>query len=890
MYLDVKPVVQGDMSWLHTLTGDRDYAPEKPSSCWHTVLHGVTGKLGMIDVVAHDSDPEAVIEAMWPDNPLMTAVTEFFNDPDHAVEMENLVLEPETVEVTVQQQAASSTEGARNSRFRANAGATGAKRQKAAGAAARTEVQWKKPELRGMLKDFKGVRSGVDSSKAGWLKTKSSKARLIFLPNIPPFAMEHLTEALCGNTKLAALLAICVLHQDMRIVGMLCDQCEAIPRGLLEAPSISATNQAAIDEFNQTMAEDRELKIRHSIVKLEKGVPPSGFNGKSARLLLNNWAKNPPLQGLQTFRRTGAYPSTYFCALYKLIATVEPNAAILPKLPEIADCVRHYALAALIHRKRVPAATDYDEYEKHSVWFAAKWRAQGFALKGYGWHCWATNATLFRKFQTLAIYDQSPVEGNNERINAFSRKIPKSTGAAYKLSDWAQGEEHIKAVAEDRKRRQKSTSRAILEMCEAATWDAEYCLGPGKGKLKERTSFTINSTLVEIDAAIKAGNVRDWKTVFVPITGAYMVIETLKSVRGSRCRRNADFSVEAQRRRADGAFAEYEQYYEGLPLIVLDEPVLTTEQTPQWLEENDKGSAERYRITSRLERKKAWREHIGTSVNDRWYSNAVRADRDEAKAVAAEKAKAAAAAAAAAAAQPGEEPEATEDELDKEPRAKKRRVHWAKSRGGERPPTGAVAAGLLLIDVYRYGETTVVFILEQLVLAAFLRRGIMTALLLKAMERFDEGAFVDLIVRSKATQQAAARANNKAPGFKRTPLAERLPPPFKVKPHPQSEIYLRTTVGELCEKLREKLDEKPAPPSLTLIERKDFRPHGFAFERTFTKAIGAQHCCAQGNGTRVGDLIPRTLRVDDVSEPTQGEEVHDPVEGTCEPLVLLAFM
>ena len=604
---------------------------------------------------------------MWPDNPLMTAVTEFFNDPDHAVEMENLVLEPETVEVTVQQQAASSTEGARNSRFRANAGATGAKRQKAAGAAARTEVQWKKPELRGMLKDFKGVRSGVDSSKAGWLKTKSSKARLIFLPNIPPFAMEHLTEALCGNTKLAALLAICVLHQDMRIVGMLCDQCEAIPRGLLEAPSISATNQAAIDEFNQTMAEDRELKIRHSIVKLEKGVPPSGFNGKSARLLLNNWAKNPPLQGLQTFRRTGAYPSTYFCALYKLIATVEPNAAILPKLPEIADCVRHYALAALIHRKRVPAATDYDEYEKHSVWFAAKWRAQGFALKGYGWHCWATNATLFRKFQTLAIYDQSPVEGNNERINAFSRKIPKSTGAAYKLSDWAQGEEHIKAVAEDRKRRQKSTSRAILEMCEAATWDAEYCLGPGKGKLKERTSFTINSTLVEIDAAIKAGNVRDWKTVFVPITGAYMVIETLKSVRGSRCRRNADFSVEAQRRRADGAFAEYEQYYEGLPLIVLDEPVLTTEQTPQWLEENDKGSAERYRITSRLERKKAWREHIGTSVNDRWYSNAVRADRDEAKAVAAEKAKAAAAAAAAAAAQPGEEPEATEDELDKEP-------------------------------------------------------------------------------------------------------------------------------------------------------------------------------------------------------------------------------
>ena len=105
--------------------------------------------------------------------------------------------------------------------------------------------------------------------------------------------------------------------------------------------------------------------------------------------------------------------------------------------------------------------------------------------------------------------------------------------------------------------------------------------------------------------------------------------------------------------------------------------------------------------------------------------------------------------------------------------------------------------------------------------------------------------------------------------------ADRLPGEFKVKPHPQSETYLRTTVGELLEKLE---DGKYPPPGLHVCVRNDFRPHGFAWERRFAKAVTAQHCCVEGDGARLADLIPRKLCL----------ETED-FEGTCEPLVVVGF-
>ena len=389
VHIEVAPVVSGDMSWLHTLSGDRGYQADKPSSVWHHVLHKNTGKLGKIVAVAPNEEPEEKIKAEWPNCPLMAGLTEYLNDSTNDVQ--DLLLEPELEEVIVQP-VASAGESARQARFTANAGANTAARQRATKAAAKKEWRWKQPELRsgkGDLKDMASVRSSVDSTQAGWRKRKTKTWRLMFLPNVPPFASKHLDEALDGNPDLAAFFTLCVLHEDMRVTALITDELESVPRTLLEATSVPAATMTAITEFNRVMKDD--LKIRHALAKTVKGdVPSSGFDGRSARRLIDDFAINPELQGLISFRRTGQYPSKYFRALYVLIATVQPNAAILKGLPELADCVRHYAKASQIHRKPVPLMSDYPDYNFHCKWFAAKWRALGHPLRGYGFHCWCT--------------------------------------------------------------------------------------------------------------------------------------------------------------------------------------------------------------------------------------------------------------------------------------------------------------------------------------------------------------------------------------------------------------------------------------------------------------------------------------------------------------------
>jgi hypothetical protein len=103
---------------------------------------------------------------------------------------------------------------------------------------------------------------------------------------------------------------------------------------------------------------------------------------------------------------------------------------------------------------------------------------------------------------------------------------------------------------------------------------------------------------------------------------------------------------------------------------------------------------------------------------------------------------------------------------------------------------------------------------------------------------------------------------------------DRLPGEFKVKPSPQTETYLRTTVGELLGKL----GDRAMPAGLHVCTRKDFRPHGFAWERKFSKAVTAQHCCIDGDGTRLTHLIPRSLSVE-----------TDEFQGSCEPMAVLGF-
>jgi hypothetical protein len=108
--------------------------------------------------------------------------------------------------------------------------------------------------------------------------------------------------------------------------------------------------------------------------RTKKGEVPEGSfklqrQGGAPRVR-RDFACNPDLQGLISFRTNGKYPSKYFAALYILIATVQPNAAILTMLPELADCCTHAAKASIIGRKTILREEDYIAYETHNAWFA----------------------------------------------------------------------------------------------------------------------------------------------------------------------------------------------------------------------------------------------------------------------------------------------------------------------------------------------------------------------------------------------------------------------------------------------------------------------------------------------------------------------------------------
>ena len=87
------------------------------------------------------------------------------------------------------------------------------------------------------------------------------------------------------------------------------------------------------------------------------------------------------------------------------------------------------------------------------------------------------------------------------------------------------------------------------------------------------------------------------------------------------------------------------------------------------------------------------------------------------------------------------------------------------------PTAGKALAGLLFVEIFAIGGVLRLFILEQLTLPNFLRRGVMKALM-DAMRKValsitgvDDATGVDLIVRKSAAQQKAALAFDDLYGF-----------------------------------------------------------------------------------------------------------------------------
>eukprot|EP00966_Prymnesium_polylepis_P258321 5967048-Prymnesium_polylepis.1 len=170
------------------------------------------------------------------------------------------------------------------------------------------------------------------------------------------------------------------------------------------------------------------------------------------------------------------------------------------------------------------------------------------------------------------------------------------------------------------------------------------------------------------------------------------------------------------------------------------------------------------------------------------------------------------------------------------------------SLGGELfaevPTPGRELAAILFVEIYMCRGRLSFFILEQLTLPEHRRKGMMVRLM-DAMQKIagsipgvtDDNP-VDLVVRSRAKQQHAARSFDDLFSFEPKYGDECID---DINPDPTCENYLGTTLGKLREV---PVHQGPAPE---IVCRASFRSAGLRFERQAAKAMRLQHMCLEGH-------------------------------------------
>lgn len=465
--IEIDFAITGDMKLLMQLTG-RDYSNSKKSSPYHSVLHQDTGKILKCFALPPNVSLHDVWAERWPHCRAMLEIIRAVNDSSNDVQ--DLLLRPEQVEIRgsndmplLQEETWQSAMAA----FNCNAGVRSRRRKRNVDQAAKKEWIWADDRLRELLPDFDDARSQVDTgSEEEALHHKSDQWRLVFIPNVPEFTEDHLEDSIIDENSITSLLGVCVLHADMRACELIASEIEAPIR---EALAQNASFQSIVDLHFNTVMKDH-LKVRHAIRRNEDGqVRRPSFNGGASKALRTDWARKASLSELAVHRRTGMYPSQYFCAVFQTLVRVDPHNALLHKLPELADCAQHFASAIEACRCMKPSAEAYDKVDFETAMFVSKWRLLGHPLKGYGFHLWATVGRLFRKFKYLEPLSQAAVEGNNERMNRHLPRICKSPSGSYKQADIDAGPDRIAAVLAERRRNLKSICRAMYEFCTCET-------------------------------------------------------------------------------------------------------------------------------------------------------------------------------------------------------------------------------------------------------------------------------------------------------------------------------------------------------------------------------------------------------------------------------------
>ena len=330
------------------------------------------------------------------------------------------------------------------------------------------------------------------------------------------------------------------------------------------------------------------------------------------------------------------------------------------------------------------------------------------------------------------------------------------------------------------------------------------------GKLKADTSYTITSTYAEMDTAIEQGLVRPWKSEYVPLHKRYALkYRYLNLVRAHSPKLFKGNKAWAARSKPSTTMvaAEINAYYQGWPRILSDDALKAREMT-----------AATYASKSQKARKAAWASKRGRSA----YALAVRCRSAIGPCIAMQSAPVAALPAAAALIYPIV------------------------------PTVGKALAGLLFVEVFAVGDHLRFFILEQLTLPDFRRRGVMGALMhamckvAKSVQGVDDTTGVDLVVRRKAKQQNDARSFDDTYGFDAAP-DKCLP---NISPDPVSELYLGSSIGRIGE-----VQLRGVPPEI--VCRRSFSTHGFTFERAAARALHRQHKCPEGDNADLCGLVPR---------------------------------
>eukprot|EP00966_Prymnesium_polylepis_P116158 2685136-Prymnesium_polylepis.1 len=111
-----------------------------------------------------------------------------------------------------------------------------------------------------------------------------------------------------------------------------------------------------------------------------------------------------------------------------------------------------------------------------------------------------------------------------------------------------------------------------------------------------------------------------------------------------------------------------------------------------------------------------------------------------------------------------------------------------------------------------------------------------------------------MIVRKHAKQQASARKVDNKLGFSNVAEGDRLPRKL-ICENKMSESYLSASPSTI----RERLENCSKPISYEVVKRSRFNSNGARFERGACDEIHKQHAAADGDGTPVNQLVPKTV-------------------------------